>query len=89
MRTTDLDKSPYFDDFDAKKRFHQILFKAEQTVQSRELCELQDILMNQIESIGSNIFKSGSVVIPGHFNVTTNLKSLGFLISDSSILSLS
>jgi hypothetical protein len=28
MRNTDIDKSPYFADYDPAKRFYQILFKA-------------------------------------------------------------
>lgn len=83
MRQTDLDKAPYFDDFDPNDRFHQVLFKAGQTVQSRELNELQDILQGQIESLGSHLFKNGSVVIPGNFVVQTQLMSVSYTISDS------
>lgn len=83
MRQTDLDKSPYFDDFDPNDRFHQVLFKAGQTVQSRELNELQDILQGQIESIGSHLFKNGSVVIPGNFVVQTKLLSVSYAVADN------
>jgi hypothetical protein len=86
MRQTDLNISPYFDDNDPAKRFYQILFKAGQTVQSRELNELQDILLNQIESVGTNLFKNGSVVVPGNFVVQTKLLSIGFVSVDASIL---
>ena len=87
MRQTDLDKSPYFDDYDATKRFHQVLFKAGQTVQSRELNELQDILQNQIESIGTNLFKNGSVVIPGNFVAKTKLLTVEYIVAESSVIS--
>lgn len=83
MRQTDLDKSPYFDDFDPNDRFHQVLFKAGQTVQTRELNELQDILQGQIESIGSHLFKNGSVVIPGNFVVQTKLLSVSYSVTDN------
>ena len=67
---TNLNVSPYYDDFDPNKNFYRVLFKPGFPVQSRELTTLQSILQNQIESFGSHIFKDGSVVIPG--NITYN-----------------
>ena len=67
---TNLNVSPYYDDFDPNKNFYRVLFKPGFPVQSRELTTLQSILQNQIESFGSHIFKDGSVVVPG--NVTYN-----------------
>lgn len=58
--------SPFFDDFDESKNFHQILFKPGFAVQARELTQLQTILRNQIEKFGNHVFKHGSVVIPGN-----------------------
>lgn len=86
MRQTDLDKSPYFDDFKQAKRFHQVLFKAGQTVQSRELNEIQDIAMTQLEAIGSHLFKNGSVVIPGNFVVQTKLTTLQVIVPTPVVL---
>ena len=68
---TNLNVSPYYDDFDANQNFYRVLFRPGFPVQSRELTTLQSILQNQIESFGNNIFKDGSVVIPG--NITYNL----------------
>ena len=62
---TDLNISPYYDDFDIDKNFYKVLFKPGFPVQARELTTLQSILQNQVESFGSNIFKDGSMVIPG------------------------
>ena len=67
---TNLNVSPYYDDFDANQNFYRVLFRPGFPVQSRELTTVQSILQNQIESLGNNIFKDGSVVIPG--NVTYN-----------------
>lgn len=83
MRQTDLDKAPYFDDHNPLKQFHQVLFKAGTTVQSRELNELQDILQGQVEAIGSHLFKNGSVVIPGTFNTQTKLISLALIVDET------
>jgi len=62
---TNLNVSPYFDDFDADKNFYKVLFNPGRPIQSRELNTIQSILQNQIESFGSHIFKEGSLVIPG------------------------
>jgi hypothetical protein len=51
--------SPYHDDYDEHKDFHQILFKPGYAVQARELTQLQTILRSQIEKFGNHIFKHG------------------------------
>ena len=62
---TNLNVSPYYDDFDKDKNFYKVLFKPGYPVQARELTGLQSILQNQVKSFGSHIFKEGSMVIPG------------------------
>lgn len=62
---TNLNTSPYYDDFDDQKNYYKVLFKPGFPVQSRELTTLQSILQNQVESFGRHIFKEGSMVIPG------------------------
>jgi len=81
---TNLNVSPYFDDFDANKNFHKVLFKPGFPVQARELTTLQSILQNQVESIGNHFFKDGSVIIPGsiaydplYYSLKINAEHLG------------
>ena len=62
---TNLNVSPYYNDFDKDDNFYKVLFKPGYPVQARELTGLQSILQNQIESFGSHVFKEGSMVIPG------------------------
>jgi len=64
-QNTNLNVSPYFDDFDPLKNYQRVLFKPGYPIQSRELTTLQSILQNQIEKFGQHFFKEGSVVIPG------------------------
>ena len=64
-QNTNLNASPYFDDFDDQKNYQRVLFKPGLPIQSRELTSLQSILQNQIEKFGKHFFKEGSVVIPG------------------------
>ena len=63
---TNLNISPYYDDFDKYNNFYRVLFKPGHPVQARELTTLQSILQNQVEAFGSHMFKEGSMVIPGN-----------------------
>ncbi len=62
---TNLNISPYYDDFDSEKNFYKVLFKPGSPIQARELTTLQSVLQGQIQSFGSHMFKEGTVIIPG------------------------
>ena len=70
MQKTDLNVSPYYDDFDVNDNFHRVLFRPGFAVQARELTTLQSILQNQVEKHGRHFFKEGSMVIPGQITFT-------------------
>ena len=72
MQKTNLNVSPYYDDFSEDSLYHRVLFRPAFSVQARELTQMQSILQNQIERMGSHFFKEGAVVIPGQtgFDVT-------------------
>ena len=85
---TNLNISPYYDDFDKDDQFYKVLFKPGFPVQARELSTLQSILQNQIESFGTHMFKDGSMVIPGniaydeeYFSIKVENDHLGVPIS--------
>ena len=85
---TNLNISPYYDDFDKADNFYKILFKPGFPVQARELTGLQSLLQNQVESFGKHIFKEGSMVIPGnieldrsYFSAKVNDTHLGIDVS--------
>ena len=59
---TNLNQSPYFDDFDETKNYNIILFRPGFAVQARELTQLQTILQNQIERFGNEILVDGTIV---------------------------
>ena len=69
---TNLNVSPYFDDFDREDQYYRVLFKPGYPVQARELTTLQSMLQSQIEQIGDHFFKEGSVIIPGNINYIDN-----------------
>ena len=75
-QNTNLNVSPYFDDFDADKNYQRVLFKPATPLQARELTTLQSILQNQIEKVGQHFFKEGSVVIPGQVSYDSQYTSV-------------
>ena len=75
-QNTNLNVSPYFDDFDSSKNFNRVLFKPGSPIQARELTTLQSILQSQIEKFGKHIFKEGSMVIPGVFKYDAQYTSI-------------
>lgn len=70
---TNLNVSPYFDDFDPSKNFYKVLFRPGYAVQTRELTTLQSILQSQIESYGKFNFKQGEQVVPGEVGLNTKI----------------
>jgi hypothetical protein len=66
--------NPYYDDFDEDKNFHRILFKPGYAVQARELTQLQTILQSQIEKFGKHVFKEGTIILGGAFDVDQKIQ---------------
>jgi len=64
-QNTNLNTSPYFDDFDKSKNYQRVLFKPGTPIQARELTTLQSVLQDQVEKFGKHFLKEGAVVIPG------------------------
>ena len=63
--TINTNQSPYFDDFDDDKNYHQVLYKPSLPVQARELTTQQSILRDQVKKFGDHVFKNGSKVSGG------------------------
>ncbi len=75
-QNTNLNISPYFDDFDKNKNFYRVLYRPGFPIQARELTTMQSILQNQIESMGQHFFKEGSMVIPGQIGYDLQVKAV-------------
>jgi hypothetical protein len=71
---TNLNITPYFDDYDISKKYYRVLFKPGFAVQARELTQLQTSLQNQIEQFGENIYKEGSIIKGCTFTEIRNLQ---------------
>jgi len=57
MANINLNREPYFDDYDENKKFHRILFRPGFAVQTRELNQLQTILQNQVARFGEQTLR--------------------------------
>lgn len=69
---TNLNISPYFDDFNANSNYMQVLFKPGVALQTRELNAVQSQFQNQIETFGDNIFAKGTIVSGCNFTYLNN-----------------
>ena len=65
---TNLNTSPYHDDFNENKDFYKILFRPGVSLQARELTQLQSMMQNQIERFGNHVFKSGTIISGVNFS---------------------
>lgn len=66
---TNTNVSPYYDDFDPKKNFYRVMYKAGVPIQARELTTSQSIMQDQIENLASRVLKEGDNVVPGEFAI--------------------
>jgi hypothetical protein len=75
-QNTNLNVTPYYDDFDKAKNFYRVLFRPGFPIQARELTTMQSLLQNQVESVGSHLFKDGAMVIPGQVGYDLNVAAI-------------
>lgn len=75
-QNTNLNVTPYYDDFDKTKNFYRVLYRPGYPIQARELTTSQSILQNQIENVGSHLFKDGAMVIPGQVGYDLNVDAI-------------
>ena len=72
-QNTNLNVTPYYDDFDKSKNFYRVLFRPGFPIQARELTSMQSIMQNQVENMGTHLFKDGAMVIPGQVGYDLNV----------------
>ena len=72
-QNTNLNVTPYYDDFDTSKNFYRVLFRPGFPIQARELTTMQSIMQNQVENVGAHLFKDGAMVIPGQVGYDLNV----------------
>ena len=75
-QNTNLNVTPYYDDFDKDKNFYKVLFRPGFPIQARELTTMQSIMQNQIEGMGTHFFKEGAMVIPGQIGYDLQVSAI-------------
>lgn len=75
--------SPYLDDFDESKKYVRILQKPGFAVQTREMNQRDSMVQKQIERLGNNILKRGTITDGVNFNFYNNYPYIK--INDTSI----
>ncbi len=73
---TNLNTSPYYDDFDESKNFYKVLYKPGFPVQARELTSSQSISQDQLSKLSTYVFKNGAKVIPGDPSFQDNVRAI-------------
>ena len=66
---SNLNVTPYYDDFDADKNYQRILYKAGYPIQARELTQQQTILQDQQELLHSRILNEGTALTGGEHSL--------------------
>lgn len=85
MQQLNLNRRPYWDDWNPEKRFSRILFRPNPIkVQTRELNQMQTIFQDQLEKLGNHLFKDGSMVVPGGLTITNTAVSMKFTLAGGS-----
>ena len=85
MQEMNLNRRPYWDDWNPEKRYSRILFRPSPVkVQTRELNQLQTIFQDQLEKVGNHLFKDGSMVIPGGLTISSTAVSMKFTLAGGS-----
>ena len=82
--TTDLNVSPYWDDFDETDNFHRVLYRPGRAVQVRELTQQQTILQNQINRFGEHFLTDGTIVAGCEIHFDLNYKYVKINDNDNS-----
>ena len=67
----DLNKSPYFSDYDPQRNHHQVIYVAGHPIQARELNNQQAYEHAQRKHFAGHIFKDGSRVSGGNVQAIT------------------
>ena len=65
---TNLNRKPYFNDYDPNTGYHDVLFKGGFPIQARELNSLQSALYHQIEELGGSFFMNGDQIENGGYS---------------------
>lgn len=66
-------KAPYFNDYNEKSNFVQLLFRPEVAVQVRELNSLQSMMQTQLSHLSNHILKNNTVIKDGELTIDSQV----------------
>ena len=62
-----LNTPPYYDDYNERSDYYQMLFNPGRPVQARELTGMQSMFQNQVSKLASRFLAEGDNIVPGEF----------------------
>lgn len=83
MSTINKKLAPYYDDYDPSKQYFQILALPGRVAQSREITQIQSILLDVIKNLGDAFLRNGSVIEGCQISVSPDKKSV--LVSEGKV----
>ena len=72
----------YYNLFDPQKHYEQLLFRAGDGLQSRELNEIQATLMHRIQGVADALLTTGDVIAGGELTVNAGCRCMQSLSLD-------
>lgn len=92
MAKIDLNRNPFYDDYDPSKQYHQLLAIPGRVAQAREFTQAQSLTRDIIKSIGDSIMKDGNIIEGCQVTVDKENKkvivSAGKIYMDGAVLKL-
>ena len=73
----DLNRSPYYDDYDSSKNYTEILAVPGRVAQAREFTQMQTMLKDQIARLGNAVFANGTIVSGCSLSIDGQVVTIG------------
>lgn len=75
MATIDQSKEPYYNNWDASKRYITVMSRPDVPLQQRELIEMQSQMDSKIKALGDGVYKEGDIIQGLDFSVANSTKA--------------
>ena len=75
MATIDQSKGPYYNNWDASKRYITVMSRPDVPLQQRELIEMQSQMDSKIKALGDGVYKEGDIIQGLDFSVANSTKA--------------
>ena len=72
MTNINTNQAPYYDDYDAKKNYSQLLAVPGRVEQAREFTQMQTMIYDYLQRLSDTLLKNGAIVAGMGFNMKTS-----------------